>query len=398
MLAFYDVKHAGATNRHRDDPALHYGLDLDTFLKVIAITGRAARTAELIYRQRRRNMRATDPISAGASCFPKRWNAKAMHTAFFRERLERKVTGDIAATAEDPQDRRLLDDWIAGSTVGELIQRAFAAVSEKRVLPSMRSLQFGGDAILRNHARLFNCSFSMADRLEFFREYYFLLLAGTGCGFSVQRHHVGRLPALPRRGEEIALPVVHRAVADTIEGWADALHVLLLSYVEEFKVELNFSAVRPRGQALVTSVGKAPGHLPLKQTLNDVDAVLRGASGRRLRPLEVYEICMFVARSVRGLAAAGRRLGHSPASRATLFPPRASEPTRFRVSTFPTREPAHDRGFGRSTRHRRRHHVSRRSAGQRCRHLAPRAANVRVPSATRTRINFGGNSESAPAG
>jgi ribonucleoside-triphosphate reductase (thioredoxin) len=351
-LAFYDVKHDGAANPHREDPALHYGLDLDTFLKVMAISGRVTRTAELIYRQARhptieqiqdivektiaaegewavarsyiiyRLRQATQRLQhypangladyiacakyarhradlGRRELFPEAvQRVQAMHAAFFENRLDRKIAGDIAATPADPQDRRLLVDWLAGATLGELIERTFSAVAAKRVLPSMRSLQFGGTAILRNHARLFNCSFSVADRIEFFREYYFLLLAGTGCGFSVQRHHVERLPILPARGEEIDLPVVHHTVADTIEGWADALHVLLLSYLQEFKAEFNFSAVRSRGRALETSGGKAPGHLPLKQTLADVDALLRGAAGRRLRPIEVYDICMFVARSV----------------------------------------------------------------------------------------------------
>jgi ribonucleoside-triphosphate reductase (thioredoxin) len=351
-LAFHDVKHDGATNPYRDDPALHYGLDLDTFLKVMAISGRATRAVELIYRQGRHpNIEQIQDIVEKTIAAEGEWavarsyivyrlrqaaqrlqhytdnglgdyiacakyarhrvdlcrrelfpeavqRVQAMHTSFFHDRLDQKITGDLTATPADPLDHRLLADWLQDSTVAELIQRAFAAVAEKRVLPSMRSLQFGGEAILRNHARLFNCSFSVAGRIEFFREYYFLLLAGTGCGFSVQRHHVERLPALPVRGEEIDLPVVHHTVVDTIEGWADALHVLLLSHLQEFKAEFNFSAVRARGRALATSGGKAPGHLPLKQTLLDVDALLRGASGRRLRPIEVYDICMFIARSV----------------------------------------------------------------------------------------------------
>ena len=351
-LAFHDVKHEGAANPYRNDPALHYGLDLDTFLKVMAISGRVARTVELIYRQgrhptieqiqdivektiaaegewavarsyivyrlrqaaQRLERYAENGLADYIACakyarhrgdlgrrelFPEAvQRVQAMHATFFHDRLNRRITGDVSSTPADPQDHRLLGDWLGGATVGELIQRAFGAVADKRVLPSMRSLQFGGDAILRNHARLFNCSFSVANRIEFFREYFFLLLAGTGCGFSVQRHHVEGLPIFPRRGEEIDLPVVHHAVEDTIEGWADALHVLFLSYLQDFKVEFNFSVVRPRGQALITSGGKAPGHLPLKQTLADVDTILRGAGGRRLRPIEVYDGCMFVARSV----------------------------------------------------------------------------------------------------
>jgi ribonucleoside-diphosphate reductase alpha chain len=198
----------------------------------------------------------------------------------------------------DPADRARLAAALSGGSLGLALDRAFAAVVAKSVLPSMRSLQFGGEAILRNHARLFNCSFSPVDRLEFFREYLFLLLAGTGCGFSVQRHHVGRLPALPVRGDELELPVVHHLIADTIEGWADAMHLLVRSHWERFKVEFNYSAVRPRGSQLLTSGGRAPGHLPLKAALLDVEAVLAGASGRQLRPVEIYDICMFAARSV----------------------------------------------------------------------------------------------------
>lgn len=351
-LAFYDVRHDGAPNPHRDDAAAHYGLDLETFLKAMAITGRAARTLELIYRQGRnpaieqiqdtiekaiaaegewvvarsyivyRERQAAQrlqhyeqngladyiacakyaryrPDLRRRESFPEAvGRVEAMHLEFFRDKLDRPVTGVAATTPADPADHHRIDEWLTGATVEELIHRAFTAVREKRVLPSMRSLQFGGEAILRNHARLFNCAFSAADRVDFFREYFFLLLAGTGCGFSVQRHHVDLLPALPVRGEEIDLPVVHHAVQDTIEGWADALHALLRSHFQGDKAEFNFSAVRSRGSPLTTSGGKAPGHLPLKQALLDVDAILRGAGGRRLRPVEVYDICMFIARSV----------------------------------------------------------------------------------------------------
>lgn len=351
-LAFYEVKHNGAPNPLRDDPALHYGVDLETFLRVMAISGRVTRTVELIYRQgrhptieqiqdivektiaaegewavarsyivyrlrqsaQRLHSYADNGLADYIACakyarhrddlgrrelFPEAvQRVQEMHRSFFRPRLDRKITGDVAGTPANQGDRALLRDLIADATIDDLIERAFAAVAKKRVLPSMRSLQFGGEAILRNHARLFNCSFSVADRVEFFREYYFLLLAGTGCGFSVQRHHVARLPLFPARGEEIDLSVVHHTVADTIEGWADALHLLLRSYIEGFKAEFNFSGVRARGRPLATSGGKAPGHLPLKQALIDVDAILRGAGGRPLRPIEVYDICMFIARSV----------------------------------------------------------------------------------------------------
>lgn len=351
-LAFYDVKHDGAANPYRDDPAAHFGLDLDTFHKARHISGRVARMLELYYRSGRHptieqiqdNVEkaiAAEGEWAVARSFIIYREHKAAHRlnhypenglsdyiacakyARYRRDLGRRETFAEAArrvlgmhlqhfhdhltlrlpppgddSPATPADRRLLTEWLAGGTLSDAMHRAFGAVGQKRVLPSMRSLQFGGEAILRNHARLFNCSFSPVDRLEFFREYLYLLLAGTGCGFSVQRHHTERLPALPVRGEEMELNVVHHAVGDTIEGWADALHMLVRSHYERFKVEFNFSQVRPRGSALQTSGGKAPGHLPLKQALIDVENVLTGASGRRLRPIEVYDICMFAARSV----------------------------------------------------------------------------------------------------
>jgi ribonucleoside-diphosphate reductase alpha chain len=351
-LAFYEVQHGTSTNPHREDPAARYGLDVETFLKARTITDRVGRMMELFYRQGRsptieqiqdtvekaiaaegewavarsyiiyRERQAalrfhhftdnglSDYIACAKYARYRRdlgrretfaeavHRVEAMHREFFRDKLDRPVTEVPTDLPLEPADRRLLGEWVTGGSLGDLLGRAFSAVTEKRVLPSMRSLQFGGQAILRNHSRLFNCAFSPVDRLEFFREYFFLLLAGTGCGFSVQRHHVDRLPALPVRGHEYELPVTHHSVDDTIEGWANALHTLLRSYLDGNKVEFNYSHVRPRGSALVTSGGKAPGHLPLKQALLDVESVLQGATGRKLRPVEVYDICMFVARSV----------------------------------------------------------------------------------------------------
>ncbi|MBI2516244.1 MAG: recombinase [Opitutae bacterium] len=351
-LAFYDVKHDGAANPYRDDPAAHFGLDLDTFHRAHHISGRVARMLELYYRSGRHptieqiqdnvekaiaaegewavarsfiiyrehkaahrlNHYPENGLSDYIACAKyaryrrdlgrRETFAEAarrvlgMHLQHFHDKLPQRLPPAGDDSPATPADRRLLTEWLAGGTLSDAMHRAFGAVGQKRVLPSMRSLQFGGEAILRNHARLFNCSFSPVDRLEFFREYLYLLLAGTGCGFSVQRHHTERLPALPVRGEEMELSVVHHTVGDTIEGWADALHMLARSHYERFKVEFNFSQVRPRGSALQTSGGKAPGHLPLKQALIDVEAVLTGASGRRLRPIEVYDICMFAARSV----------------------------------------------------------------------------------------------------
>jgi ribonucleoside-triphosphate reductase (thioredoxin) len=351
-LALYEVRHGTTDNPHRGDPAALFGLDAETHARAQAIAARVARMVELVYRAGRhpsieevqdtvekalaaegewevarayiiyRAKQASHRLAhypenglsdyiaiskyaryrrdlGRRESFPEAARrVMAMHLEHFKDHLTLRLPAPDETSPVAPADRRLLTEWLAGGTLSDAIHRAFGAVAMKRVLPSMRSLQFGGEAILRNHARLFNCSFSPVDRLEFFREYFFLLLAGTGCGFSVQRHHVDRLPVLPVRGEEMELRVEHHSIPDTIEGWSDALHFLLRSHVEHFKAEFNYSLIRPRGSALVTAGGKAPGHLPLKQALLDVEAILTAASGRKLRPIEVYDICMFTARAV----------------------------------------------------------------------------------------------------
>jgi len=351
-LAFYDVQHEGAENPERENSAARFGLDQNTFLKVQRIAARVALMLELyyrtgrhptieqiqdnvekaiaaegewavarsyiIYRARKASHRLNHYAENGLSDYiatskyaryrpdlgrretfsEAARRVLGMHMHYFEDKLASRLPAPDETSPVMPGDRRLLTEWLAGGTLSNAMHRAFGAVAQKRVLPSMRSLQFGGEAILKNHARLFNCSFSSVDRLEFFREYLFLLLAGTGCGFSVQRHHIERLPVLPIRREEMELEVRHHTIEDTIEGWAGALDLLIRSHYEGFKAEFNFSLVRPRGSALKTSGGKAPGHLPLKQALLDAESVLNGASGRKLRPIEVYDICMYAARSV----------------------------------------------------------------------------------------------------
>ena len=223
-----------------------------------------------------------------------------MHQTFFQSKLSLRLPGQLSAalTALAGNNAALLTQQLCGRELGAVIQQVFAEVTAKRVLPSMRSMQFGGRAILKNHSRMFNCSFSNVDRVEFFREYFFLLLSGCGVGFSVQKLHIARLPALPLRLPVHDLPVRHFAVDDTIEGWADSLHALFDSFYAGHKIEFNYSAIRSRGTPLRTSGGKAPGHLPLKQALVRIEGILEQAAGRSLRPIEVYDINMFTAKAV----------------------------------------------------------------------------------------------------
>jgi ribonucleoside-triphosphate reductase (thioredoxin) len=213
---------------------------------------------------------------------------RGMHRRFFHARIGRafpaRLPRPVAALAG--ADAALLAGLVARRTLGDVIDIAFAAAAERRVLPSLRSLQCAGERVLRNHARLFNCAFSNVDRLEFFGGYLFLLLCGCGVGFSVQRHHVARLPALPDRTRGRAIP--HR-IADTPEGWGDALDALLSAAFA--------------GRRIVFAGGA--GQPALRSALPRVARVLRGAAGRQLRPVEVYDIAMLVAAAAR--APGGRR-------------------------------------------------------------------------------------------
>lgn len=178
------------------------------------------------------------------------------------------------------------------------IKRVFGFVRRKETMPSMRSMQFGGKAIEKHNARTYNCSFTHIDRWRAFQEAFFLLLCGCGVGYSVQWRHIEKLSELQRIDRK---KVLHWTVADSIEGWADALGTLIDSYTVDplhRYVEFDYSQIRPEGTPLKTSGGLAPGHLPLKEALEQVRLILDAAQGRKLRPLEAHDILCFVAEAV----------------------------------------------------------------------------------------------------
>ncbi|AKJ65102.1 hypothetical protein [Kiritimatiella glycovorans] len=180
-------------------------------------------------------------------------------------------------------------------SAGGEIDWAFDRVLEKRCLPSMRSMQFGGEALERHHARMYNCAFSVCDRPSFFREALFLLLCGAGVGISVEYEHVSRLPALAKgpggAPDRFTVP-------DSIEGWADALDRLVRARIEGRAVEFDYAQIRPRGEPLRVTGGRAPGPEPLRYALEQCDRILEGAAGRPLEPIECYDIMMHAADAV----------------------------------------------------------------------------------------------------
>jgi ribonucleoside-triphosphate reductase (thioredoxin) len=184
------------------------------------------------------------------------------------------------------------------------IHEAFDLVREQRVLPSMRSMQFAGPAILKNHCKLFNCTFGHIDRFEAFSEGLYLLLCGSGVGYSVQIDHVEKLPPIgfvavkDKRGDWTPIDkkkVKHHVIADTIEGWADAEKALFQSFQDGVWIEFSYHLIRDAGAPLVTSGGRAPGHMALKASLEAIRALLLNAQGRQLRAAECHRIMCIAA-------------------------------------------------------------------------------------------------------
>jgi len=177
------------------------------------------------------------------------------------------------------------------------IRNAYEYVRAKKVLPSMRSMQFAGKPIEVSPNRIFNCAYAPIDDIRVFGEIMFLLLGGTGVGYSVQKHHVEKLP-------EIRRPSTKRTrrflIGDSIEGWADAVKALITSYFKgTSRLRFDFSDIRPKGARLVTSGGKAPGPQPLKECLVKIEGLLsEKENGEQLSPIEVHDIVCYIADAV----------------------------------------------------------------------------------------------------
>ncbi len=177
------------------------------------------------------------------------------------------------------------------------IKENYKFVYDKKVLPSMRSMQFAGKPIEISPNRIYNCAFAPADDWRVFAEIMFLLLGGTGVGYSVQKHHVDQLPEIRKPNADKTRRFL---VGDSIEGWADAVQVLMKAYFfGGSKPVFDFRDIRPKGARLITSGGKAPGPQPLKECLIKVEGILDSKQdGDKLEPIEVHDIICHIADAV----------------------------------------------------------------------------------------------------
>jgi ribonucleoside-diphosphate reductase alpha chain len=216
-----------------------------------------------------------------------------MKYAKFVPELNRRETWEELVTRNKEMHQKKYPD------LTQAIEEAYEYVYSKKVLPSMRSLQFAGKPIEISPNRLYNCSYLPIDHVDSFSETMFLLLSGCGVGYSVQQHHIKQLPF-------VTLPFTKRhrrfVIGDSIEGWADAVKVLVESYLGGrrcSRVKFDYSDIRPKGARLVTSGGKAPGPQPLKECLVKVKGILDAKEdGSQLSSLEVHDIVCHIADAV----------------------------------------------------------------------------------------------------
>ena len=185
------------------------------------------------------------------------------------------------------------------------IDKAKTAYKNKEILASQRNLQYREEQITKSNTRLFNCSSTYIDRPEVFKEAMWVLLNGCGVGYSVENRFIDKLPTIKNRKEDTITYVVE----DSIEGWANALDVLLQSFFNgSEKIRFDGSLVRPEG-ALISGGFKAPGYEPLKKSLELIEQILEkklvNTTQYKLTSLDAHEIICISSDAV--LAAGVRR-------------------------------------------------------------------------------------------
>lgn len=183
----------------------------------------------------------------------------------------------------------LLDDLSKEMNFAEKLYR------NQIILGAQRALQYGGETLLKHVARNYNCAGSYANRISFFQELMYLLLCGSGTGYSVQKVHVNQLPKM--KGVDMSKQTTY-VIDDSIEGWSHAVNALIEShYFGLPEVVFDSSRVRPKG-AFITGGFRAPGPEPLMKCLSKMSKVLGKIRGRKATPFEVHRLACLIADAV----------------------------------------------------------------------------------------------------
>ena len=215
-----------------------------------------------------------------------------MKYAKYQPELERRETWEELVE----RNRKMHIKKYRGMGIAKEINKAYEYVKKKHILPSMRSLQFGGVPIELTPSRIYNCAYLPIDDWRAFGECMFLLLGGTGVGYSVQKHHVENLPEIRKPNQRTR----RFLIGDSIEGWSDAVKALAKNYFQGGdRLVFDFGDIRPKGARLVTSGGKAPGPAPLKEALVKITNIFESKKdGEKLKPIEVHDIVCHIADAV----------------------------------------------------------------------------------------------------
>lgn len=201
---------------------------------------------------------------------------------------------DRRETWDETVDRYV--DFIANITgPTNVMPRIRSAIYNMDVMPSMRALMTAGPALEGSHVAGFNCSYLVFDNLRSFDELLFILMNGTGVGFSVENRYVSQLPVVPEHF--VDLEDIH-VVQDSKYGWAEAFRYLIQSLYNGEVPKFDYSEVRGAGEPLKTFGGRASGPDPLIKLIDYTIAKVKGAAGRRLKTIEVHDIACTIATCV----------------------------------------------------------------------------------------------------
>jgi ribonucleoside-triphosphate reductase len=161
------------------------------------------------------------------------------------------------------------------------------AILSQKIMPSMRLMQFAGDAARRSNVTAYNCSYIAPSQIEDFAEIMYISMCGTGVGYSVESANIQALPQIAYQTKE-KMPT--HMVADSKEGWCDALTLGLKTWYEGKDIDFDFSLIRPAGARLATMGGKASGPEPLRNLLAFSREKILSRQGRRLRNIDAHDI------------------------------------------------------------------------------------------------------------
>ena len=213
---------------------------------------------------------------------------KSRYARYLPEKKRREHWHETVARYFDYMEMHLEERF--NFKLGDLRKELESAVLDQRVMPSMRSLMTAGKALDRDHTAGYNCSYLPVDDIKSFDEAMFILMCGSGVGFSVERQYVNQLPEIP---DKLFDSDVLIKVKDSKEGWTKSLRMLIsLLYSGEIP-GWDTTACRPAGSKLKTFGGRASGPGPLEDLFRFVVMTFRNAAGRKLTSLECHDImCM----------------------------------------------------------------------------------------------------------